>query len=329
MTEFKLTRRQLLAAAGGVATYAASSTAWAAYPDRPLRWIVGYPPGGATDTIARLLGHPMSNVIGRPVIIDNRPGAGSSVGAAALATSAADGYTVGSADNGTLIINPVVYPKIQYEPERDFRPVGMYAGINLLLCVRTDSPLHTASEYLDRARASSEPVLYASPGIGTPLHLAMERLSRDADVGLKHVSYKGMAPALNDLLAGIVDSIVIDYTTASGMIKAGSIRALAVFSETRLAVLPDVPTMAEQGLPGFSAGAWHALIVPKATPDDIVETLSDALAKALKDPLVNTRYAELGLDMPASDPASLARRWESDKATWQPLIRSLNIKLDG
>jgi tripartite-type tricarboxylate transporter receptor subunit TctC len=327
MTEFKLTRRQLIAA--GVATYAMSSTAWAAYPEKPVRWIVGYPPGGATDTIARLLGQSMSGVIGQPIVIDNRPGAGSSLGATVLATSAPDGYTIGSADNGTLIINPVVYAKIQYDPERDFRPVGMYAGINLLLCVRQDSPVRTVAEYLDRARTAAEPVFYASPGIGTPLHLAMERLARDANVRLNHVAYKGMAPALNDLLAGAVDSIVIDYTTASGVIKTGGIRALAVFSESRLAVLPDVPTIAEQGLTGFSAGAWHALIVPKATSDAVVEKLSGALGNALTDPLVKTRYADLGLDMPPSDPASLVRRWESDKTIWQPLIRSLNIKLDG
>ena len=189
MTEFKLTRRQLIAA--GVATYAMSSTAWAAYPEKPVRWIVGYPPGGATDTIARLLGQSMSGVIGQPIVIDNRPGAGSSLGATVLATSAPDGYTIGSADNGTLIINPVVYAKIQYDPERDFRPVGMYAGINLLLCVRQDSPVRTVAEYLDRARAAAEPVFYASPGIGTPLHLAMERLARDANVRLNHVAIRG------------------------------------------------------------------------------------------------------------------------------------------
>jgi tripartite-type tricarboxylate transporter receptor subunit TctC len=195
--------------------------------------------------------------------------------------------------------------------------------------VRQDSPVRTVAEYLDRARSAAEPVFYASPGIGTPLHLAMERLARDANVRLNHVAYKGMAPALNDLLAGAVDSIVIDYTTASGVIKTGGIRALAVFSESRLAVLPDVPTIAEQGLTGFSAGAWHALIVPKATSDAVVEKLSGALGNALTDPLVKTRYADLGLDMPPSDPASLVRRWESDKTIWQPLIRSLNIKLDG
>ncbi|MBB3649116.1 tripartite-type tricarboxylate transporter receptor subunit TctC [Rhizobium sp. BK619] len=159
---------------------------------------------------------------------------------------------MGSADNGTLIINPVVYPKIQYDPDRDFRPVGMYAGINLLLCVPNNSPIKRRIS--DKARGAPEPILHASPGIGTPLHLAMERLARDANAHLKHVAYKGIAPALNDVLAGIVDSIVIDYTTANSQIKDGKIRAIAVFSEKRLTVLPDVPTMAEQGVPGFRLG---------------------------------------------------------------------------
>ncbi|WP_061934713.1 tripartite tricarboxylate transporter substrate binding protein [Aureimonas sp. AU22] len=327
MTEFSLTRRSFIVA--GLASCAFARSAHAAYPDKPVRWIVGYPPGGATDAIARLIGRPMSTSLAQPIIVDNRPGAGSSVGASALAASPKDGYTVASADNGTLIINPVVYRNLQYDPDRDFRPVGLYAGINLLLCVRTDSPIRTGAEYLEKAGSASQPLLYASPGIGTPLHLAMERLARDAKVPLKHVAYKGMAPALNDLMAGVVDSIVIDYTTAGPAIKGGSVRPLAVFSEARLAVLPDVPTIAEQGLPGFTAGAWHGLIVPSGTSDEVVDRLSKGLATALTDPLVKTRYAELGLDMPASDPETFRRRWDDDKALWQPLIKSLDIKLDG
>ncbi|KQQ86249.1 tripartite tricarboxylate transporter substrate binding protein [Aureimonas sp. Leaf324] len=327
MTEFSLTRRSFIVA--GLASCAFAGSAHAAYPDKPVRWIVGYPPGGATDAIARLIGRPMSTSLAQPIIVDNRPGAGSSVGASALAASPKDGYTVASADNGTLIINPVVYRKLQYDPDRDFRPVGLYAGINLLLCVRTDSGIRTGAEYLEKAGSATQPLLYASPGIGTPLHLAMERLARDAKVPLKHVAYKGMAPALNDLLAGVVDSIVIDYTTAGPAIKGGTIRPLAVFSEARLPVLPDVPTIAEQGLPGFAAGAWHGLIVPNGTSDEVVSRLSDGLATALTDPLVKTRYAELGLDMPASDPETFRRRWDEDKALWQPLIRSLDIKLHG
>jgi tripartite-type tricarboxylate transporter receptor subunit TctC len=157
----------------------------------------------------------------------------------------------------------------------------------------------------------------------------MERLAIDAKIRLSHVAYRGMAPALNDVLGGSVPSIVIDYATAAEMVKAGQLRALATFSANRLAPLPDVPTLAEQGLNGFSAGAWQGLIAPRKTPDDVVQRLSDALTFALADPKVRARYAELGLDLPQSDPQTFAKRWQEDKAIWQPLIRNLGIKLDG
>lgn len=328
MTTKGLTRRHVLAA--GIAASAAMTTsAQAAYPEKPIRWIVGYPPGGATDAIARLLGQPFSSRIGQPVIVDNRPGAGSALGATALANSPADGYTVMGADNGTLVINPVVYRSLQYDPDKDFRPVGLYAGINIVLAVKGDSPIRAAAEFLDNARAAKDPIAFASPGIGSPLHLAMERLGRDAKLRLSHVAYRGMAPALNDVLGGLVPCVVIDYTTAAEMLKAGRLRALATFAESRLAALPDVPTFAEQGLPGFSAGAWQGLIAPRKTPDAAVQRLSEALAHALSEPQVKTRYAELGLDLPRSDPETFAKRWQEDRGIWQPLIRSLDIKLDG
>jgi tripartite-type tricarboxylate transporter receptor subunit TctC len=323
-----LKRRHLLAAS--IATGSLTRPAWAAFPEKPIRWIVGYPPGGATDATARLLSQPFSSRLGQPIVVDNRPGAGSALGATALAQSPPDGYTIMGADNGTLVINPVVYQSLQYNPERDFRPIGLYAGINLVLAVRADSPIRTAAEYLDNARASSNPLRYASPGIGSPLHLAMERLARDARVRLEHVAYRGMAPAMNDVLAGTVPSIVVDFGTASEMVKAGRLRALATFSASRLAALPDVPTLAEQGLPGFSAGAWQGLIAPSRTPDTTIERLTDALTRALAEPQVKSRYAEMGLDLPkGSDPRTFTSVWQEDAAIWQPLIRDLGIRLDG
>jgi tripartite-type tricarboxylate transporter receptor subunit TctC len=322
-----LTRRHFLAAS--IATGALTSTAWAAFPEKPVRWIVGYPPGGATDSIARLLGQPFSNRIGQPVVVDNKPGAGSALGATALANAPGDGYTVMGADNGTLIINPVVMRSLQYDPDRDFRPIGLYAEINLLLAVKTDSPIRTAAEFLDNAGSAKDPMPFASPGVGSPLHLAMERLAIDAKIKLSHVAYRGMAPALNDVLGGSVPSIVIDYGTAAEMLKAGRLRALATFSAKRLAVLPDVPTLAEQGLNGFSAGAWQGLIAPRKTPDAVIQRLGDALAYALADPQVKARYTEMGLDLPQSDPQTFAKRLQEDQAIWQPLIRNLGIKLDG
>ncbi|MCS6922127.1 MAG: tripartite tricarboxylate transporter substrate binding protein [Elioraea sp.] len=322
-----VTRRHLLAA--GIAAGALPMPAWA-FPERPIRWIVGYPPGGATDTLARLLGQTFARRLGQPIVVDNRPGAGSALGATALAQSAPDGYTIMGADNGTLVINPAVYQNLQYNPERDFRPIGLYANINLLLAVRADSPTRTAAEFLDNARSARTPTPYASPGIGSPLHLAMERLARDGRIRLEHVAYRGMAPALNDVLAGAVPSIVIDVGTAAEMLRAGRLRALATFSAARLAALPDVPTLAEQGLPGFSAGAWQGLIAPSRTPDAVIERLTDALAHGLADPHVRTRYAEMGIDLPRrSDPQTFATVWQEDRAIWQPLIRDLGIRLDG
>lgn len=295
-----------------------------------VRWIVGYPPGGATDAVARLLAGPVASHLGETVIIDNRPGAGSAVGATALAQSDGDGQTIGSADNGTLIINPVAYSSLQYDPERDFRPVSIYAEINFVLAVGKDQPFNTAEEFLEQARTTAEPIPYASPGIGTPLHLGMERLARAADLKLEHIPYRGMAPAMNDVLAGIVPSIVIDYTTAREMLAAGELKALAAFPATRLAALPDVPTFDEVGVKGFSAGAWHSLIVPKATPDDIVAQLSAAIAAALQDETVRARYTDLGIGIPPeTGPDAFWVRWQADKAVIQPLIQELGIKLDG
>ncbi|TIQ18314.1 MAG: tripartite tricarboxylate transporter substrate binding protein [Mesorhizobium sp.] len=323
----KPTRRQVLA--GGIALSATAILGSRAIADDgPIRWIVGYPPGGATDTIARLLSAPVSTKIGQTIIVDNRPGAGSSIAAAALAKSRPDGLTVMAVDNGTLIINPVAYSNLQYDPDKDFRPVGLYAEVNILLAVGKDQPYKTVAEFLEQAKAASTPIAYASPGIGSPLHLAMERLARDAAVKLEHVPYKGMAPALTDVLAGVVPSIVIDYTTAKEVIRSGELRPLAVFSKSRLAPLPEVPAFGEQALPGFSAGAWQGMVVPHDTPDDVVSGLTEALAFALQDNAVKKRYDELGLGIPASsDPQAFSKRWQDDKAILQPLIRELGIKL--
>ena len=322
----QIARRRLIATAMALGAIALTTT-HASAADGQIRWLVGYPPGGSTDAIARLLAAPISKTLDQTIIVDNRPGAGSSIAAAALAKSKPDGLTVMSVDNGTLVINPVAYRTLQYDPDKDFRPVGVYAEVNFLLAVGKDQPYKTVEEFLSQAKTASVPIAYASPGIGTPLHLAVERMAREAGVKLEHVAYRGMAPALNDALAGVVPSIVIDYTTAREMIRSGDLRPLAIFSSTRLPALPDVPTFGEKALPGFSAVAWQAMVVPHDTPDDAVNRLSDALAKALEDPAVKSRYAQLGLGMPPSDPQSFQKRWQEDKAVWQPLIRDLGVTL--
>jgi tripartite-type tricarboxylate transporter receptor subunit TctC len=319
-------RRYLLGVAVALGAFAIA-TAQANADVNQIRWLVGYPPGGSTDAIARLLANPISKTINQTIIIDNRPGAGSAIAAAALAQSKPDGLTVLSVDNGTLVINPVAYRKLQYDPDKDFRPVGVYAEVNFLLAVGKNQPYQTAEDFLKAAKDASAPIAYASPGIGTPLHLAVERLAREAGIKLDHVAYRGMAPALNDALAGVVPAIVIDYSTAREMIRSGDLRALAIFSPSRLPALPDVPTLSEKALPGFSAVAWQGMVVPRDTPDDVVQKYSAALASALEDPTVKARYEQLGLGMPKSDPQAFEKRWHDDKAVWQPLIKELGISL--
>ena len=306
-----------------------ASTAWAAFPEKPIRWIVGFPPGGATDSLARVLGQPFSIRIGQPVVVENKPGAGARWPPRPWRSHHQMATRVMGADNSAIVINPLVYKNLQYDPDRDFRPVGLYAFINLLLVVKADSPIRTAAEFLETSRTAKDPVPYASPGIGTPLHLAMERLAVASNIKLNHIAYKGMAPALQDVLGGSVNTIVIDYGVAAPSLKTGRLRALATFSATRLAALPDVPTLAEQGLSGFSAGAFQGLIAPRKTPDETIGRLTDALAFALADPEVKKRYADLGVVQPPnSDPQTMAKVWEADKAELQPLIRNLGIKLD-
>ncbi len=326
MNILSMTRRAALTAAIAIGVSGViDSQAFA--DNTQIRWLVGYPPGGSTDAIARLLAQPMSKKLEQTIIVDNRPGAGSAIAAAALAQSKPDGLTVMAVDNGTLVINPVAYRTLQYDPDKDFRPVGVYAEVNFLLAVGKDQPYKTVEEFLSQAKSATTPIAYASPGIGTPLHLAVERMAREAGVKLEHVAYRGMAPALNDALAGVVPAIVIDYSTAREMIRSGDLRPLAIFSPSRLSALPDVPTFGENALPGFSAVAWQAMVVPHDTPDQAVGRLNDALSVALKDPAVKERYEQLGLGMPASDPASFQKRWQDDKAVWQPLIKDLGIKL--
>jgi len=329
MPDPRLARRRVLAAPAVAALAALAPPALAAFPERPLRWIVGYAPGGATDLIARLLGQAMASSLGQPVVVENRPGAGSALAAEMVAKGPADGHVVMTADNGTLVYNPVLYRRLPYDPDRDLRPVGLFARLPLLLLVRGDSPVATARAYIDRARDRPGTVDYASAGIGSPLHLAMERAARQAGIRVNHVPYRGTGPALNDLVAGTVGSMVSDYTACAEMLKAGRVRALAVFSDARIAPLPDVPTMAELGLTGLNAFAWQGLVVPRATPDEAVRRLAAALEEAKARPEVRARMDDLGIELPPGDTASFERLWQADKAAWQPLIRDLGIALDG
>jgi tripartite-type tricarboxylate transporter receptor subunit TctC len=323
-----LSRRATLAAAIGAALVPLR-TAHAAYPDRPLTWIVAYAAGGGSDTLARLLAEAMAPALGQPLVIENKPGGATNIGAAAAAQEAPDGYTVFTADNGTLVFNPALFRQLPYEPATDFRPVGLMARFPLLLAVRLNSESTDVRSLIERAKAAPGTIDYASPGVGSPHHLTMARLAREMGTELNHVPYKGAAPALNDLVGGHIELMVVDYPSGSGQIRADKIRPLAVCSAERLADRPDVPTVREAlGLAEFEAFAWQGMVVPAATPDPEVNRLSTALATALADGNVTARMTQIGLEPLPGGPAEMQSLIEAERAVWAPLIQELGITLD-
>jgi tripartite-type tricarboxylate transporter receptor subunit TctC len=328
MTNFRISRRTVLAMSLA-APALPLRRALAAYPAKPIKWIVAYAAGGGTDTLARVLGAAMSPKVGQPVVIENRPGGATNIGASAAAKAEPDGHTVFSADNGTLVFNTALFKQLPYNPERDFREVGLMARFPLILAVKKASVSTIAQDLLDRARAEPGKIDCASPGIGSPHHLAMERLARETGVRFNHVPYRGAAPALNDLVAGHVEFMIVDYPSGASHLRAGNIRPLAVCSAARLDSLPELPTVQEAlNLKGFEASAWQGLVVPKATPDAVVERLSAELAEALRQESVLARLREIGLEPLIGGAAEMRRLTEAERTIWLPLIRSLGITLD-
>jgi tripartite-type tricarboxylate transporter receptor subunit TctC len=327
VTSIHISRRVALIA--GLAAALPLRRVQAAYPEAPIKWVVAYAPGGGTDTLARILAEAMGPKLGQSIVIENRPGGATNIAAGAVAKADPDGLTIFTADNGTLVFNPALFKKLPYDPEESFRKVGLIARFPLVVSVKKDSASTSLRDLVDRARAQPGAVDYASPGVGSPHHLTMERLAREAGVTFSHVPYKGAAPALNDLVGGHIESMVVDYPSAASHLRAGSIHALAVCSAARLTSLPDVPTVQEAlGLGGFEAYAWQGLVVPKGTPDAVVERLSAELAAALGQDHVLARLREIGLEPIPGGPADMQRLTDREREVWVPLIASLGITLD-
>jgi tripartite-type tricarboxylate transporter receptor subunit TctC len=299
------------------------------YPDRSIKWIVAYAAGGGTDTLARILGAAMSPKLGQPVVIDNRPGAATNIGAEATAKAAPDGYTVFSADNGTLVFNPALFRRLPYDPERDFRPIGLMARFPLVLTVKANSAFGDARQFVDAAKGKPGGIDYGSPGVGSPHHLTVERLSKEAGIRLNHVPYRGAAPALNDLLAGNFESMVVDLPSGAEYLRTGRAKALAICSAARHPDLPDVPTIAEAlGLRGFEAYAWQGMVAPARTPDAVANRLTAELAAAVRDPSVTEKMRGIGLEPLSGGPDEFKTLIETERAVWVPLIKERGITLD-
>ncbi|TWG85267.1 tripartite-type tricarboxylate transporter receptor subunit TctC [Cupriavidus gilardii J11] len=298
------------------------------WPAQPIRWVVPYPAGGGTDVVARTLAQAITPALGRQVVIDNRPGAATIVGADAVAHSRPDGYTLLTADTATLAANPSLYKKLPYDPAKDFVHVGMIARFPLILVANPNFPARTLKEAVDYARQHPGKVNFASPGAGSPHHLAMELFMEQAGIRMVHVPYKGAAPAVQDLLAGQVDVMFLDLAAGQQNVLGGKLRALGAATPRRLAPLPQVPTIAEGGIAGFEAYAWQGVVAPAGTPKSIVTRLNSELVKALKTPDVQKRFEGIGVEAVSSTPDEFAQYARAEAERWGKLIRAKGITVD-
>jgi tripartite-type tricarboxylate transporter receptor subunit TctC len=319
------TRRYALGA--GIAALAMPVAAQAAFPDRPLRWIVGYPPGGPSDAFARLIGAQMAPRLGQNVLIDNRVGGGAVLASEIAARAPANGYTWMHVDNGILVYNPALYARLPYNPDTDFTGVGFIGRFPLYLVVRREGGPADFAAFLAAAR--TRPPTYGSPAVASPHHLAMEMVRRRTGLEATHVPYRGGPSAMQDLMGGNVDCVMIDTATGLPFIRDGRVRALAVLSEARSPQAPDVPTLRELGHPDAVAFGWQGMSVPAATPAPIIERLSRDMIAAIQSPDITQRMRDLGIQYQPWTPAEFNAFVAAENATWRPLIRELGIRLDG
>jgi tripartite-type tricarboxylate transporter receptor subunit TctC len=304
----------------------AAAQGGAAWPNRPLRWLVGYPPGGPSDTFARLTGAHIGSRLGQNVVVENRVGGGAVLASEAAARSAPDGYTMLHVDNGILVYNPALYIRLPYDPDRDLQGVGFIGRFPLFIVVRPDDPARDFAEFVARSRA--RPPNYGTPAVASPHHLAMEMVKRRTGLHANHVPYRGGPAAMQDLLAGQVDSVVIDCATGVPFIASGRARALCVLGEARSPRAPDVPTLRELGAGDAVAYGWQGMSVPAGVPAPVVERLAEALRAAVAAEDVRARFDALGIESESWSPAEFDAFVRRENATWRPLIRDLGIRLD-
>ncbi len=323
-----MVRHLLLALAATVAAWSSPLAAQApAYPTRPVKIVVGFPAGGASDVVARAVGAKLSERLGQPVVVDNRPGAASNIGSEVVAKSAPDGYTV-LLGTISLSINPSLYKNLPYDPLKDLTPVTQISSAPFLLVVNANVPIHSVAELIATARAAKDPLNYASAGNGSGAHLFMELFKSMANVPLTHIPYKGAAPAMTDVLGGQVPLTFDNIITTLPLVKAGKLRALAVSTKTRSVVAPDIPTLAEAGVPGFDATSWFGLFVPAGTPREIVDKLHVETVEALKDPRVREALLGVGSEPVGSTPAAFASFYRAELDKWAKVVRSAGVRID-
>jgi tripartite-type tricarboxylate transporter receptor subunit TctC len=321
-----LTRRAALAV-GAVALAAPAVRAQGAYPARPIRMLIPFPPGGPTDLVARVIGEAMGADLKQPIIIDNRPGANGNIAVEAVARAEPDGYTI-VYNTSAVAIAPALYPKLSFDIERDFAPVALTATVPLVLLVHPSVPAKTVKEFIDYARSKPGELSYASTGIGTPTHLGAALFQSTNGIKAVHVPFRGSAPALTALSGNHVQFMTDTVNSSYPLINGGQIRGLAVLGAKRVPVVPDLPTLAESGLRDFEIGAWQGIMAPKATPAAIVERLNAAVLRALGDANVKDKLAIQGATILGSTPREYGEYIAAETKRWAPVVAESGAKAE-
>jgi tripartite-type tricarboxylate transporter receptor subunit TctC len=307
--------------------FASHSLAAAEYPERPIRLLLPFPAGGAVDLVARLVTARMAEELGRPFVIENKPGAGGVIATDATAKAASDGYTLLlTTPNHT--INAALNAKLPYDTEKDLAPISIVAGVPELLVSHPGAPFESFSGFVDYAKKNPGTLNYASAGNGTLPHVSMELLLRRLGITVAHIPYRGAAPAMTDLLAGQVQLKMDTYTTSSQLVADRKLRALAIASRERSALMPDVPTIAEMGLPGFEGILWIGLVAPAGTPKPIIDKLAIAARNAVRSPGLAERLKDDGVEPAGGTPQAFAALIANEIVEWRNLAQSANIRLD-
>lgn len=319
--------RKNLKAVVAASLFAVAGMANAAWPEKSVQWIVPYPAGGGSDVIARTVASGLDSVLGQRIVIENKPGAGTIIGATQIYTSSPDGYVVGTADSGTLAFNPSLYSSLKYDPAK-FTYIGGLARFPLMLTVGADSPLKSINDVIEQARKNPGSLNAGSAGAGSPHHLALEMFKQRTGVDIVHVPYRGSAPALQDVIGGQVNMAFLDTAVALSNVKAGKLRVLAVATPERLATLPDVPTMAEAGVQDFTAYAWQGLVGPDGMPADVVNKLGTDLEAVLKKPEIANKIIDMGVEPMPMSAADFRAYATEQRELWADVIKKAGIRLE-
>lgn len=318
---------RLAFAAGSLSVFAPASQA-ADYPDRAIKMVVGFPAGQSTDTSARRIAQSMSETLKQSVFVDNKPGAAGLISHEAVKNAPPDGYTLLMGSTGTLSINPALYKKLLYDPLKDFEPIALVSASPLVLFTAANSPLNNLKELEALAKARPGKVTYGSSGSGTTGHIAMEMLKKEAGIELLHVPYKGSPPMMTDLIGGQVDVAFDTAGSVLPMVKSGRVKILGVASLKRIPNAPEVPTLAEQGLKGFEAVPWSAILAPKGTPAPILQRLNQAVTAALKDPAVLEQFTTTGSYALGGSPKDLQVHMQKEHAFWGKAVAISGAQVD-